>query len=135
MTYEIGQQVETPLGVVGKIVQSNDEMSKVSIKSVDGVYTYFYKFMTKKLKPYKTAHEKLIENDFNYEYNECNDELSDKVHTYYNPKRYIKIEVTVTPNGVGWHTHFYDPYNYIANLELLEIIKQLVEEMAEWSTT
>ena len=131
MTYEIGQKVETPFGVVGKIVQSNDEISKVSIKSVDGVYTYIYKFMNKKLKPYKTAHDKLIEKDFNYEYNECNDELSDKVHTYYNAKRHLKIEVTVTPNGVGWHTHFYDAYNYIANLETLEIIKQLVEELHE----
>lgn len=64
MTYEIGQRVTTPLGLVGEIKQSGDEMSKVAIKSVDGIYTYFYKFMNKKLKPYKTPHERLIEMGF-----------------------------------------------------------------------
>lgn len=134
MTYEIGQQVETPLGVGTVTVMDKDLKGNTLIAVNIGKLPVDYiglVFKESDIKPYKTAHEKLVEKDFNYEYNECNDELSDKVHTYYNPKRYIKIEVTVTPNGVGWYTHFYDSYNYIANLELLEIIKQLVEEMAE----
>lgn len=127
MKYEIGQKVETPLGV-GKIFDTNTSGDMFHVELKDGLIKWFW---GEYLKPYKMAHDKLIEMGFSYEYDECNDELSDKVHTYYNAKRHLKIEVTITPNGVGWHTHFYDPYNYIANLETLEIIKQLVEEMVE----
>ena len=128
MTYKIGQKVETEIGngIIVAISGYEEPLYIVGITNIGA-----WGFNEHRLKPYKTAHEKLIEMGYEYEYNECNDELSDKVHTYYNPKRFIKIEVTVTPNGVGWYTHFYDPYNYIANLEILEIIKQLVEEMAE----
>ncbi len=125
MTYEIGQKVETPLGW-GRLSYFDSEFAWVSIKGTPEI-----EFDIRHIKPYKTAHDKLIDMGFSYEYDECNDELSDKVHTYYNAKRHLKIEVTVTPNGVGWHTHFYDAYNYIANLETLEIIKQLVEELHE----
>lgn len=80
-------------------------------------------------KPTKSAHEKLIERGFEYSYRELGEETCEKEHTFHHDKRHITIIVIVNGSSIGWYINFYDPYNYIADLELAKIIVQYLEEM------
>jgi len=66
MTYEIGQKIETPFGI-GTIIRSKPilyarDVYKVEIKTKDRDYDIW--FTQGVLKPYKTAHDRLIEMGF-----------------------------------------------------------------------
>ena len=77
-----------------------------------------------KIKPYKTAHERLLEMGY-----EC-------YETLYFCKQYINTEEDETlPVEINIDTHnkcYYISDNDCVNLELSRILTQYLEEMKEW---
>lgn len=61
--YEIGQQVETPIGK-GKIFDTNNSGDMYHVELKDGSTKWFWEGY---LKPYKTPHEKLIDLGFTFD--------------------------------------------------------------------
>ena len=116
MTYEIGQKVETPLGV-GTISYIDSEFAWVSIKGTPEI-----EFDIRHLKPYKTAHERLLEMGW------------EDVETY--SVDIIEYRKDGSEIYVYKRDKKYEAYDglssaYSMNLELSRILTQYLEEMAE----
>ena len=120
MKYEIGQKVETPLGV-GKIfdISVSGDMFHVELK--DGLTKWFW---SNYLNPYKTAEEKLLERGF--EKQKINHDTFTLEIVLQSVSPYI-ITFTKKENK-GWLYHS----NKWINLELSRILTQYLEEIAEW---
>ena len=125
MTYEIGQKVETPLGV-GEIVgvieypKGYGNTYRVDIKIKEEVINKMYDF--DELKPHKTAHEKLLSMGY-----ECEDTYSGKQYT--NTKEDEALPVRVDIDEIS--KYYYIPDNDCVNLELSRVLTQYLEEMEE----
>ena len=121
MTYEIGQKVETPLGVgVVKGLRSNNTKF-VTVKFNDDD-SMCMEFESQYVKPYKSAHEKLIEMGLSLKI--INDAWSLSVfsHEWWSDDNrriiaFYTLDKLVTV--------------YEANHEIMRIIPQYLEEMAE----
>ena len=118
MTYEIGQKVETPLGV-GNVVGYHEFYEIYSVDLLTNPEFTDQQFKEYHLKPYKTAHEKLIE--MGYEYSQISEDKDDH---YYN-------------SSDGWVWFSISNKNYrvsedvYVDLELSKILTQYLEEMVE----
>ncbi len=125
MTYEIGQKVETPLGV-GEIVgvieypKGYGNTYRVDIKIKEEVINKMYDF--DELKPYKTAHEKLLEMGY-----ECDGTYDGKQYTNTKEDETLPVEINIDTHN----KYYYIPNNDYVNLELSKILTQYLEEMAE----
>ena len=124
MTYEIGQKVETPLGV-GEIVgvieypKGYGNTYRVDIKIKEEVINKMYEF--DELKPYKTAHEKLIEMGLHFKI--TNDYAGDIFsHEWWNDNNYRVLAFYVNEKETTVSE---------ANHDIMRIIPQYLEEMAE----
>lgn len=121
--YQAGDKVQSPLGL-GIVIEEQKDMAigsyiiylgKPYIKSD---YNYEVVFNERELKPYKTAHEKLIEKGFEefYRYNE-------RYYILDNDEQYIEIYIDI--KGVN----YYVPNNEYVDLELSRILTQYLEEL------
>lgn len=67
MTYEIGQKVETPLGVgVLYTTQTINGFVKYKVEFEKSTLNFLASFVEEELKPYKTPHEKLLDMGFEF---------------------------------------------------------------------
>ena len=117
MTYEIGQKVETPLGVgIIYTIQTIKEQVMYKVEFEKTKLNFLASFVEEELKPYKTAHERLIEMGFTYivDYYDYslfhNEKTNEEVYVYHNKTYDANINIT---------------------LELSRILTQYLEEMAE----
>ena len=136
MTYEIGQKVETPLGVGGIIDVFTREDKTISECKVC-IKTHSVWFGVDDLKPYKTAHDKLLSMGFEEKIHDKTVEREIKRGDY---KQYVNypIVILIDLNQKDFTT--YTLYNGSKNnvddvswvsLELSRILTQYLEEMAE----
>ena len=119
MTYEVGQKVETLLGVgVVTAIEGNTliavNIGKLSIDYVGLV------FKESDIKPYGSTHDKLIE-------------IYECYETIYSGKLYLRTEADETlPVEINISRHskyYYIPDNDRVNLELSRVLTQYLEEM------
>ena len=128
MTYEIGQKVETPLGI--GVIQSLEETIFEDEKG-NPIYDYAVKFennydyytehtldkiifLNHVVKPYRTAHEKLLEMGY-----ECEEKRDVKIYRHENKISSVRVydDNTISCNDI--------------DLELSRILTQYLEEMEE----
>lgn len=113
--YKIGDKVETPYGVGVITVIRNDGMFFVKIKNqlVHCVYD--------ELTPYRTAHEKLIEMEW-----------EEQETTIKNNRRYDKGDNTIFIDIVKKTYEVYEGYDpYQIDLKLSRILTQYLEEIEQ----
>lgn len=128
MKYEVGQKVETPLGV-GIIFEEEKfdmDLGEWYIEVMIGERFGFNRvipFETVDLKPYKSAHDKLIDMGFEMV-------LDDEEFTIFEHQELdYTIRVDKIWKGIGIHHYNDDPnYRYIY-LEISRILTQYLEEL------
>lgn len=121
MTYEIGQQVETPLGV-GEVIDVFTREDKTISEYRICFKNHSVRFGVDDLKPYKTGHDKLVEMGLSLKI--INDAWSLSVfsHEWWSDDNrriitFYTLDKLVTV--------------YEANHDIMRIIPQYLEEMAE----
>lgn len=134
MTYEIGQQVETPFGV-GEVVALGSAFNGVESyrvrftlpKDENGYLHPIIEFPHYHLKPYKKAHEKLLEIGFEVYLND------DYTIIYFNKTTYqfVKIDKKFKTYQSYWEDESYNYNPHFITLELSRILTQYLEELAE----
>lgn len=127
MAYEIRQKVETPLGI-GTIVGSKPilyarDVYNVELKTKEG--DFYIWFTQGVLKPYRTAHEKLIEMD--YELVLENEEDYDKTCMTYKKERETLVIDKYKDRYVLCQGKMYLAASI--SLELSRILTQYLEEL------
>ncbi len=120
MTYEIGQKVETPLGV-GEVIDVFTREDKTISECKVCIKTYSVWFGVDDLKPYKTAHEKLIKMGFTATLE------FDKYPIYRNN---FGLELSFNPIEKTYYLTKWEESTKVS-LELSRILTQYLEEMAE----
>ncbi|MDY0278391.1 MAG: hypothetical protein RBQ97_09955 [Acholeplasma sp.] len=130
MKFEIGQKVNTPLGV-GELYDNGYSFNGVISylvrftlpKDKNGIFHPVVEFPDYHLKPYKTADERLLEMGY-----ECYGRI-------FLCKQYVNIKEDETlPLEINIDTQnkcYYIPDNDCVNLELSRILTQYLEEMEE----
>lgn len=124
MTYKIGQQVETPLGV-GEVKGVRQYQNPIyQIKFMDSNFKVM-DFEEAELKPYKTAHDKLLSMGFEMV-------LDDEHFTIFEHQELdYTIRIDKLWKGIGIHHYNDDPHYRYIYLELSRILTQYLEEMAK----
>ena len=111
MTYEIGQKVETEKGngIIVGISGYEEQLYIVEITNIGK-----WGFNEHQLKPYRTAHEKLLEMGY-----ECEERRDVKIYRHENKISSVRVydDNTISCNDI--------------DLELSRILTQYLEEMAE----
>lgn len=137
MTYEIGQKVETEKGngIIVAISGYEEQLYIVEITNIGK-----WGFNEHQLKPYKTAHEKLIEMGYEYEehkqghryiHRENKDYIDIDLfrESYYHFEFKYQRDYRKTPYPIRHYRT--TPYPISTNLELSRILTQYLEEMVE----
>ena len=120
MTYEIGQKVETPLGV-GKVVGYHELYDIYLVDLLTNPAFTNQQFKEYHLKPYKTAHDKLVEMGLHLKI--TNDYAGGIFsHEWWNDNNYRVLAFFVNEK----QTTVYE-----ANHDVMRIIPQYLEEMEE----
>lgn len=125
--FKVGDKVVTPIGV--GIVDSEEkfdiDLDEWHIEVVIGERFGFSRVITfevNDLKPYRTAHEKLIEMGYTHE--QLGEDLTDD---YYGKDAFDYIWFSRTEKNYTLGDHVY------VDLELSRILTQYLEELEEWN--
>lgn len=120
MKYEIGQKVETPLGI-GEVIDVFTREDKTISECKVCIKTHSVWFRVDDIKPYKSAHDRLIEMGYNVQQTTV---LNSSMFTIYGIDG-ASITIIERKGGSTYKT------KQEVSLELSRILTQYLEEMAE----